>query len=207
MKVLLVNGSPHRQGNTAVALAEVSEQLAKQGIDSEIVWLGVKPVRGCVACGQCKQNGNNRCVFGDDVTNQIISKMEECDALVLGSPVYYGQPAGQLLAMQQRMCYAGNALLANKPAAVVCVCRRGGATSAFQTLQMPFQMCNMPIVTSQYWNIAYGRSEGETAQDIEGLQTMRTLANNMAWLLKKIHGEATTETPDREPWQPMHFIR
>lgn len=203
MKVLLINGSPHRQGNTSIALAEVAKQLELQGIESEIVWLGTKPVRGCMGCGQCK---NNRCVFDDDITNRMIEKMESCDALVLGSPVYYGQPAGQLLCMQQRLCYAGSAVLNNKPAAVVCVCRRGGATSAFQTLNMPFQMVNMPIVTSQYWNIAYGCTEGETAQDVEGLQTMRTLANNMAWMLKKFH-DLPTDEPAREPRNPTNFIR
>jgi multimeric flavodoxin WrbA len=105
------------------------------------------------------------------------------------------------------MLFAGGAYFRDKPAAAVCVCRRGGATAAFQALQMPFQMCNMPLVPSQYWNIAYGREEGQAAQDVEGMQTMRTLANNMAWLLKKMHGIETTETPDREPWQPMNFIR
>lgn len=208
MKVLLINGSPRKEGNTYVSLKEISAQLAKQDIESEIVWIGNKPVRGCSACGKCKENGNNRCIFGDlDITNEVLQKMEECDAIVLGSPVYYGQPAGQLLCLQQRMLYAGSSLFANKPAAVVCVCRRGGASAAFQTLNMPFQMVNMPIVTSQYWNIAYGCLEGETSQDIEGLQTMRTLAGNMGWLLKKLHGISTTESPQREAWQPMNFIR
>jgi multimeric flavodoxin WrbA len=105
------------------------------------------------------------------------------------------------------MLFAGGSLFRNKPAAAICVCRRGGATAAFQTLQMPFEMCNMPIVTSQYWNIAYGREAGEAQQDVEGMQTMRTLANNMAWLLKKIAGEETTEKPELEPYQRMSFIR
>lgn len=208
MKVLIINGSPRKQGNTQVALEEIAKQLAKHDIDSEVVWLGNNPVRGCVACGKCKANGDSRCVFGDlDITNAMIDKMGECDALVLGSPVYYGQPAAQLLALQQRMCYAGGANLVNKPAAAVCVCRRGGATAAFQTLNMPFQMMNMPIVTSQYWNIAYGCQEGETAADAEGLQTMRTLANNMAWMLKKLHGIEVADLPEREPWNPTNFIR
>ena len=204
MKVLLINGSPRRQGNTNVALEEVANQLKKNGIDSEIVWIGTKPVRGCIACGKCQ---GNRCNFDDDITNRIIEKMEECDGLVMGSPVYYGQPAGQLLCLQQRMMYAGSSVFANKPAAGVCVCRRGGATAAFQTLNMPFQMTNMPVVTSQYWNILYGCTEGETSLDVEGLQTMRTLANNMAWMLKKLHGVETADAPEREPWNPMNFIR
>lgn len=203
MKVLLINGSPRREGNTNVALTEIAKQLATHGIDSEIMWIGTKPVRGCIACNKCE---GNRCNFNDDIVNRVIEKMEQCDGLVIGSPVYYGQPTGPVCSLQQRMLYAGSSVFANKPAAAVCVCRRGGATAAFQTLNMPFQMTNMPVVTSQYWNILYGRTEGESSLDTEGLQTMRTLANNMAWLLQKI---ATGEgkTPTREPWAPMNFIR
>lgn len=208
MKCLLINGSPRKEGNTYTALAEVSKQLEANGIETEIFWLGNKPIRGCAACGMCKANGDFRCVFGDaDPCNEVIAKMGESDAIVIGAPVYYGQPAAQMLAIQQRALYAGSAKFAGKPAAAVAICRRGGASAAYQTMLMPFEMTNMPIVTSQYWNIAYGRTEGEAAQDIEGMQTMRTLANNMAWLLKKIHGVETTEAPEREDWTPMHFIR
>lgn len=207
MKVLLINGSPRKQGNTYTALHEVATQLGKQGVDSELVWIGVKPVRGCIACNKCKERGDNRCVFNDDLTNQVIEKMTSSDAVIVGSPVYWGQPSGQLLCLQQRMLYAGGAVFRDKPAAAVAVCRRGGATAAYQAMLMPFQMCNMPVVTSQYWNLAYGRLEGEVAQDVEGMQTMRTLANNLAWLLKKIKNVPTTDLPEREPWQPMHFIR
>ena len=204
MKVLLINGSPRRKGNTSVALEEIARQLASHDIDSEILWIGNKPVRGCIACGKCE---NNRCNFNDDIVNTVIEKMEQCDGLVIGSPVYYGQPAGQVCCLQQRMMYAGSGVFANKPAAGVCVCRRGGATAAFQSLNMPFQMTNMPVVTSQYWNILYGCGEGETSLDVEGLQTMRTLANNMVWMLKKLHGIPTTDQPEREDWTPMNFIR
>lgn len=204
MKVLLINGSPRHKGNTNVALEEIAKQLAKHDIDSEILWIGNKPVRGCIACGKCE---NNRCNFNDDIVNTVIEKMEQCDGLVIGSPVYYGQPAGQVCCLQQRMMYAGSSVFANKPAAGVCVCRRGGATAAFQTLNMPFQMTNMPVVTSQYWNILYGCGEGETSLDVEGLQTMRTLANNMAWMLKKLNGIPTSDQPEREDWVPMNFIR
>lgn len=208
MKVLLINGSPRREGNTHVALKAIGLQLAKHHVDSEILWVGNKAVRGCIACGACKANADSRCVFGDqDICNEVIAKMATCDAIIIGAPVYWGQPASQALAIQQRMLYAGGANFQGKPAAVVCVCRRGGATAAFQTLQMPFQMCNMPLVGSQYWNIAYGREEGQAAKDVEGMQTMRTLANNMAWMLQKLHGLPTTEAPEREPWTPMHFIR
>lgn len=206
MKVLLINGSPRKDGNTNVALKECANQLEKNGIESEIFWIGVKPIRGCVACCQCREKGLGKCVFDDDVTNTVIEKMAECDAVIIGAPVYYGQPAAQALAVQQRMLYAGGANFQGKPAAVVTVCRRGGATAAFQTLQMPFQMCNMPIVTSQYWNIAYGREAGQAAQDVEGMQTMRTLANNMSVMLK-MYATGTAEQPAPEPWQPMHFIR
>ena len=206
MKVLLINGSPRRQGNTYLALHEVAQQLEKQDVDSELVWIGNKPVRGCIACYKCV-GGDRRCVFNDDLCNEVIAKMAECDALIVGSPVYWGQPAGPLLSLQQRMLVAGKANFVGKPAAAVCICRRGGATAAFQTLQMPFQMLNMPIVTSQYWNIAYGREEGQVLQDVEGLQTMRTLANNMAWLLKKMKGVKTTDAPQYEPWTSMSFIR
>ena len=204
MKVLLINGSPRHKGNTNVALEEIAKQLAKHEIASEILWIGNKPVRGCIACNKCE---NNRCNFNDDIVNTVIEKMEQCDGLVIGSPVYYGQPAGQVCCLQQRMMYAGSSIFANKPAAGVCVCRRGGATAAFQSLNMPFQMTNMPVVTSQYWNILYGCGEGETTLDVEGLQTMRTLANNMAWMLKKLHGIPTTDQPEREDWEPMNFIR
>lgn len=206
MKVLLVNGSPRKEGNTYTALKEIASQLGLRGIESEIVWIGVKPVRGCIACGQCKQRGENRCVFDDDITNEVIGKMESCDAIILGAPVYYGQPAAQAMCLQQRMLYAGGAVVKGKPAAVVCVCRRGGASAAFQTLQMPFQMCNMPIVTSQYWNIAYGRGEGESALDREGMQTMRRLADNMAVMLQ-MYASGNAEVPEVEPWDPMNFIR
>lgn len=206
MKVLLINGSPRKDGNTNVALIEAARQLEKNGIEAEIFWIGKKPVRGCIACNKCKENADCRCVFNDDITNEVIAKMAECDAVIIGAPVYWGQPAAQAQALQQRMLYAGGANFRGKPAAAVTVCRRGGASAAFQALQMPFQMCNMPIVTSQYWNIAYGRAEGETAQDTEGLQTMRTLANNMAVMLK-MYATGKAELPEPEEWNPMHFIR
>lgn len=204
MKVLLINGSARRKGNTFLALTEISCQLTKEGVESEIVQIGAKPVRGCIACGKCKVNQNNRCIFDDDVCNQISAKMQDCDALVIGAPVYYGQPNGTALALMQRMFFSAGAYFAGKPAAAVTVCRRGGATAAFQTLQMPFQMMNMPVVTSQYWNIVYGREEGQAVLDTEGMQTMRTLAQNMAYLLKSTEGKPK---PQYEPWQPMHFIR
>ena len=204
MKVLLINGSARRNGNTFLALKEIADTLAKEGIDSEIVQIGAKPVRGCIACGKCKANGNNRCVFDDDICNRVSEKMADCDALVVGSPVYYGQPNGTVLSLIQRMFFSAGAYFNGKPAAAVAICRRGGATAAFQTLNMPFQMMNMPVIGSQYWNIAYGREEGQVTQDTEGMQTMRTLALNMAYILKATENKPK---PEYEPWQPMNFIR
>ena len=207
MKVLLINGSARKNGNTFLALSEIARQLGNQGIESEIISIGAKPARGCIACGQCKARGDNRCVFDDDLCNRINEKMAECDALVVGSPVYYGQPNGTVMSLVQRMFFSAGELYKGKPAAAVAVCRRGGATAAFQTLNMPFMMMHMPVVTSQYWNIVYGREDGEAALDTEGMQTMRALADNMAWLLKNIHASDATPLPEREAWQPMHFIR
>ena len=207
MKVLLINGSPRQNGNTATALAEVAKQLTLEGIESEMVWIGNKPIRGCIACGQCKAKGLGRCVFDDDICNHISAKFEESNALIVGSPVYYGQPNGTLLSIIQRAFYSNGAHISGKPAASIAVCRRGGATAVFESLNMPFQMMNMPIVTSQYWNIVYGRAEGDAAMDTEGLQTMRTLARNMAWLLKSTNGEKAPGRPADEAWEAMHFIR
>jgi len=212
MKVLLVNGSPRKEGNTFAALGEIARTLHDEGIDTEIVWIGNKPVRGCTACRQCScgqpyPDGHTGCVFNDDICNTISSKFAESDGFVFASPVYYGQPNGALLAVMQRAFYSNGAALRNKPAAVLTVCRRGGATAAFQCLQMPLQMMNMPVVTSQYWNIVYGRDPGQAAQDSEGMQTMRTLARNMAWMLHGLRGSNALEEPEKEAWTPMNFIR
>ena len=188
-------------------MAEVAKQLTLEGIESEMVWIGNKPIRGSIACGQCKEKGLGQCVFDDDICNHISAKFEESNALIVGSPVYYGQPNGALLSIIQRAFYSNGANISGKPAASIAVCRRGGATAVFESLNMPFQMMNMPIVTSQYWNIVYGRTEGDAAMDTEGLQTMRTLARNMAWLLKSTNGEKAPGRPADEAWEAMHFIR
>ena len=204
MKVLMINGSPRCQGNTSIALAEVAGQLEKLGIESEIVWIGNKPLRGCIACNSCKAKPG-ACAFDDDVCNGISAKMNGADALIVGSPVYYGQPNGALMAIVQRMLYSNGNAFRGKPAAAVAVCRRGGATAAFQTLNMPFMLMNMPIVPSQYWNIVYGLEPGQASLDTEGLQTMRTLANNMAEMLKANDGKPLSGRD--EPLEKMHFIR
>ena len=207
MKVLLINGSPRKNGNTATALAEVQRQLKEEGIESELVWIGNKPIRGCCACGQCKAKGSGQCVFDDDICNQISAKFAESDALIVGSPVYYGQPNGALLSIIQRAFFSNGASISGKPAASIAVCRRGGATAVFESLNMPFQMMNMPIVTSQYWNIVYGRAEGEAVLDTEGMQTMRTLARNMAWMLRSTDGKTAPGRPADEPWTMLNVIR
>ena len=205
MRVLLINGSPRREGNTFLALSEIAKVLEQEGIESEIVGIGTRAVRGCIACAKCKERGDNRCIFDDDICNRISARMEHCDAVVVGSPVYYGQPNGTVLSLLQRMLFSAGAYFVGKPSAAVAVCRRGGATAAFQTLQMPFQMMNMPVVTSQYWNIVYGREAGQAALDAEGMQTMRTLAHNMAYMLKATEGKPCPPSEEEHAW--THFIR
>lgn len=205
MKALLINGSARANGNTRIALEEVGKTLKENGVDYEIIGIGTKPVHGCIACSRCREIG--RCVFDDDPCNLFAEKLASSDALIVGTPTYYGQPNGALLAVMQRLFYSRSDLAMNKPAAGIAVCRRGGATAALQSLTMMFQLQHMPMVTSQYWNIVYGRAEGEAALDTEGMQTMRALGRNMAFLLKHIHSSSPIQYPEREPWDPMHFIR
>lgn len=207
LKVLLVNGSPRADGNTFCCLQEIEAQLSKHGVQAEIVQIGRQPVRMCINCGGCRRNGGKGCVFDDDILKEITEKMAEADALVVGTPVYYGQPNGAVLAVMQRLFFAAGHLVQNKPAAALAVCRRGGATATLQTMNMMFEMMNMPVVTSQYWNIAYGGGKGEVRQDTEGMQTMRTLATNMAFLLKKIHADGQLAPKRDERPAFMSFIR
>lgn len=204
MKVLLINGSPHKEGNTYIALNEVAGMLRQLGDEAEIVWIGNKPVRGCIACGSCSRTGE--CAFGDDVMPAILAKASEADGIVVGSPVYYAGPNGTLCALLDRMFYSGGAKLAYKPAAAVAVCRRGGASATFDRLNKYFTINNMPVVPSQYWNSVHGRNPGEAMQDSEGLQTMRTLARNMHWML---HGlkDGKDDAANPEPRERTNFIR
>ena len=206
MKVLLINGSPHKDGCTFTALNEVAKTLEKNGIESEILYLGVKPIAGCIACGKCFEQ--KKCAF-DDKVNEILARSDEFDGLVIGSPVYYAGPSGQLRAFLDRLFYAGGWRFAGKPGAAVVSCRRGGATAAFDQLNKYFTISSMPIVSSQYWNQVHGAYAEQVFQDEEGLQTMRTLGNNMAWLLKCIQlgKENGITLPEREPHLWTNFVR
>lgn len=204
MKVLLINGSPHAKGNTFTALSEAAKALQAEGVETEIVSIGTNAVRGCIACRKCAQTG--RCIFSDEPYNTLYAKLDEADGLIVGSPVYYAGPNGSLCALLDRLFFSGGKKLSYKPAASVAVCRRGGASAAFDRLNKYFTINNMPVVSSQYWNSVHGREPGEAARDAEGLQTMRTLGRNMAWLLKKIH-QGGVSYPQRETPVFTNFIR
>ena len=207
LRVLMVNGSPRPDGNTFCCLKEIEAQLAKHSVASEIIQIGRRPVRMCINCGGCRQSNSEGCVFDDDACAEIIRKMASVDALIVGTPVYYGQPNGGVLSLMQRLFFSAGHLVQNKPAAALAVCRRGGATATLQTMNMMFEMMNMPVVTSQYWNIAYGAAKGEVKLDTEGMQTMRTLATNMAFLLGKIHASGNSAPERDEKGVFMNFIR
>jgi multimeric flavodoxin WrbA len=204
-KVVLINGSPNVNGCTFTALTEVSNALNKNGVESEIFHIGTKPVRGCIACGKCN-SGLGQCVFNDDVANIMAEKMHKADGIVIGSPVYYAGPNGTLCALLDRVFYSTQGSLANKPAAAVVSCRRGGASAAFDRLNKYFTINRMPVVSSQYWNSVHGFTPDDVKKDLEGMQTMRTLGYNMAWLLKSIEAGGV-QLPEKEPWTPTHFIR
>ncbi len=186
MRVLLINGSPRNEGNTFLALSEVAKTLNEEGVETVIVGIGKKAVQGCIACGMCGRTG--RCTFNDDLYGKIFSIIKDgIDGLIVGSPVYYGGPNGSVCALMDRICYSLNGYLKFKPAASVAVCRRGGASATFDRLNKYFTILNMPVVSSQYWNMVYGQTPGQVALDEEGMQTMRTLGRNMAWMIKKLN--------------------
>ena len=182
MKVLLINGSPRGKGNTYIALSEVAKALEANGVDTEIVSIGTKAVQGCIACNRCAESG--RCVFGDALYTTVREKLETADGIVIGSPVYYAGPNGSLCALLDRLFYSSSSLLRYKPAACGAVCRRGGASATFDRLNKYFTITDMLVVGSQYWNQVHGFTPEDVRKDEEGLQTMRTLAQNIAWLLK-----------------------
>ena len=205
-KILLINGSPHEHGCTYTALKDVADTLAAGGVDSEFVYLGTKPVAGCIACGSCA--GTGRCAFGDQV-NEVLEKLDEYDGIVTGSPVYYAGPSGQICAFLDRLFYASGGRMAGKLAAAVVSCRRGGASAAFDRLNKYFTISNMNVVSSQYWNQVHGKVPEDVRKDKEGLQTMRTLAQNIIWNLKNMEAgrAAGVEPPEYEAKEYTNFIR
>ena len=205
MKVLLINGSPHENGNTAIALKEMQQIFDKEGVETHFLHIGSQAVRGCVACGFCASHG--RCVF-DDAVNQAAPLFEEADGLVVGSPVYYASANATLVAFLDRLFYSTHFDKRMKVGAAVAAARRGGTSATFDELNKYFTICGMPVASSQYWNSVHGRAQGEAAQDLEGLQTMRTLARNMTFLMKSISlGKQTYGLPEVEPRVATHFIR
>lgn len=205
MKVLLINGSPRRNGCTFTALSEVEKTLHLEGIETEFVQLGAKAVQGCIACGRCKTLG--RCVF-DDLVNETAPKLEAADGLVVGSPVYYASANGSLIAFLDRLFYSTPFDKTMKAGAAVLSCRRGGASASFDELNKYFTISGMPVVSSQYWNSVHGNTPEEVGQDLEGLQIMRTLGRNMAFLVKSIAlGREKLGLPEKEPRISTNFIR
>lgn len=206
MKVLLINGSPNKEGCTYTALSEVATTLQANGIETEILYLGKKPLAGCIACGNCLKTGH---CFRDDAVQEIQQRLEEFDGLVIGSPVYYSGPTGQLISFLNRLFYATESRMAGKVGAAVVSCRRGGASATFEQLNQYFTISNMPIVASQYWNSVHGFTPDDVRKDREGLQTMRVLGQNMAWLLKCIESGRRNgiDKPVYEPRLRTHFIQ
>ena len=182
MNVLLINGSPHAEGCTFTALSEIAATLRGESVDSEIFQIGTKPVRGCIACGVCRERGE--CAFQDDALPGLVAAAKRADAVVIGSPVYYAGPNGALCALLDRLFFSAGDILAGKPGACVVSCRRGGASATFDRLNKYFTILQMPVVSSQYWNSVHGFTPDDVRKDAEGLQTMRTLAHNLARMLR-----------------------
>lgn len=205
MNVLMLNGSPHKEGNTYIALREAEKIFKEENIDTEILHIGNRNIRGCIACYSCKKTG--KCVF-QDIVNETAEKLAQCDGLIIGSPVYFASANATLIAFLDRLFYSTSFDKSMKVGASVVVARRGGLSSTFDELNKYFTISGMPIASSQYWNSVHGREQGEACQDIEGLQIMRTLARNMAFLIKSIQlGKETYGLPVKEPFTPTNFIR
>ena len=205
MKVLMINGSPRVNGNTTIALNEMVKVFKEEVVETEVVQIGNKDVRGCIACGNCFKKG--QCAF-DDIVNELAPKFEAADGLVVASPVYYASANATLIACLDRLFYSTHFDKTMKVGASVVCARRGGLSATFDELNKYFTICGMPVASSQYWNSIHGREAGEAAGDAEGLQTMRTLARNMTFLMKSIAlGKEKYGLPEKEEWQPTHFIR
>ncbi|MBR4960412.1 MAG: flavodoxin family protein [Clostridia bacterium] len=206
MKVLLINGSPHENGCTYTALTEVARTLEKAGVETKILSIGKEDIRGCTACGGCK-NGKG-CVFGG-IVNEIAEEAKTADGFVFGSPVYYASPNGSLMALMDRLFFSASAYMRHKPAAAVVSARRAGTTTALHDIENYFTITEMPIVASSYWNMVHGTAAEQVVEDKEGLQVMRNLGRNMAWLLSCIEAgkAAGIEKPDNEYGIRTNFIR
>ena len=206
MKVLMLNGSPKARGNTGRALEEIGRQLEKEGIGYEIFQLGGAPVRDCIGCGRCTDEG---CAFDDDGVNAFIAKAKEADGFVFGTPVYYAHPSGRILSFLDRVFFSSGESFAHKPGAAVAIARRAGTTASFDVLNKYFGISSMPVAGSTYWNVAHGRRPGEVELDEEGLRTMRNLARNLAWMLKCFEAgdRAGIPRPETEEGPATNFIR
>jgi len=205
MKVLIINGSPRVNGNTSVAVREMEKVFAEEGVETEVVQVGNKDIRGCIACGYCRENG--KCVF-NDVVNELAPKFEEADGLVVASPVYYASANATLIACLTRLFYSTHFDKSMKVGASVVCARRGGCSATFDELNKFFTISNMPIASSQYWNSIHGREQGQAEMDEEGRQTMRVLARNMSFLMKSIAlGKEKYGLPEKEEHLWTHFIR
>ncbi|MCD8096545.1 MAG: flavodoxin family protein [Lachnospiraceae bacterium] len=206
MKVLMLNGSSKKNGNTNRALLEVGKQLEKEGIEYEIFQIGGGPVRDCIGCGQCSEQG---CVFTDDKVNEFIAKAKEADGFVFGTPVYYAHPSGRVLSFLDRVFYSSSRSFAFKPGASVAVARRGGTSASFDAMNKYFGISQMPVAGSTYWNLVHGRVPGEAELDAEGMQTMRNLARNLAWMMKCFEAgeKAGVALPQTERVHQMNFVR
>ena len=205
MKVLMINGSPRANGNTSIALGEMEKVFAQEGVETEILSIGNKDVRGCIACGRCAETG--KCVF-DDIVNEAAPKFEACDGLVVASPVYYASANATLVAFLTRLFYSTHFDKTMKVGAAVVAARRGGLSATFDELNKFFTIAGMPVASSCYWNSIHGRLPGEALQDAEGLRVMRTLARNMTFLMKSIQlGKEKYGLPERETGEMTNFIR
>ena len=208
MKILLINGSPHEYGCTRAALDEIARELKAQDVDSEIFWLGIEPLAGCIGCGACRREGANGC-FRNDKVNEFISLTDSADGFVFGTPVHWASASGAITSFMDRVFFAAGGKMRGKPAACIASARRAGTTAALDQLNKYFYICGLPIVPSQYWAMVHGSKAEDVAQDLEGLQIMRSLAKNMAWMVKCFAAGKTAgvERPALEPIVRTNFIR
>ncbi len=206
MKVILLNGSPHKQGCCNRALEEISKALNQEGIESEILWIGNDAIGGCRGCGFCRKNG--RCII-DDKVNEFAPKIKAAEGLVVASPVHYASAGGAITSFMDRLFFSSSKFLAGKPACAVFSCRRGGASASFDQMNKYFTISSMPVVSGQYWNMVHGQTPEDVEKDLEGLQIMRSLGRNMAWLIKCIQlgKENNIPFPEKEPPVHTNFIR